>query len=154
MEACRHTLGTSVYRPPATRPPCARRPRWTVRQRPQSKTAFARRGARQAVVPGRVTPAAVLGQTAASLAVPWLTSLVEVLPRPIESTQYLSTRYTERLAAVGIEASVENRGDACENALAGSVIGLFKAEVIRHAGSWLELPRFSGAVMVGFSCCN
>ena len=49
-------------------------------------------------------------------------------------SQYLSIRYTERLAAAGIEASVGSRGDAYDNALAESVIGLFKTEVIRHAG--------------------
>ena len=50
--------------------------------------------------------------------------------------QYLSIRYTERLADAGIEASVGSRGDAYDNALAESVIGLFKTEVIRHAGPW------------------
>lgn len=48
--------------------------------------------------------------------------------------QYLSIRYTERLAAAGIEASVGSRGDAYDNALAESVLGLFKTEVICHAG--------------------
>lgn len=51
-------------------------------------------------------------------------------------SQYLSIRYTERLAAVGIEASVGSRGDAYDNAMAESVIGLFKTEVIRHSGPW------------------
>ncbi len=51
-------------------------------------------------------------------------------------SQYLSIRYTERLAAAGIEASVGSRGDAYDNALAESVIGLYKTEVIRHAGPW------------------
>jgi putative transposase len=50
--------------------------------------------------------------------------------------QYLSIRYSERLAAAGIEASVGSRGDAYDNALAESVIGLFKTEVIHHAGPW------------------
>jgi transposase InsO family protein len=45
-------------------------------------------------------------------------------------TQYLSIRYTERLADAGIELSVGSRGDAYDNALAESVIGLFKTEVI------------------------
>ena len=83
-----------------------------------------------------VTPDAALGQIAASVASPSLTSFGEVLPRSIESTQYLSIRYTERLAAVGIEASVGSRGDAYDNAMAESVIGLFKTEVIRHSGPW------------------
>jgi putative transposase len=51
-------------------------------------------------------------------------------------SQYLSLRYTERLAEAGIEASVGSRGDAYANALAESVIGLFKTEVVRHAGPW------------------
>jgi putative transposase len=51
-------------------------------------------------------------------------------------TQYLSIRYTERLAEAGIESSVGSRGDSYDNALAESVIGLFKTEVIRHAGPW------------------
>ena len=50
--------------------------------------------------------------------------------------QYLSVRYTERLAEAGIAASVGSRGDSYDNALAESVIGLYKAEVIHHAGPW------------------
>ena len=59
-----------------------------------------------------------------------------VLRRSTESTQYLSIRYSERLAEAGIEASVGSCGDAYDNALAESVIGLFKTEVIRHSGPW------------------
>jgi transposase InsO family protein len=51
-------------------------------------------------------------------------------------TQYLSIRYTERLADAGIELSVGSRGDAYDNALAETVIGLFKTEVIRRRGPW------------------
>jgi putative transposase len=47
-------------------------------------------------------------------------------------TQYLAMRYTDRLAEAGIEPSVGSRGDSYDNALAESVIGLFKTEVI-HA---------------------
>jgi putative transposase len=54
-------------------------------------------------------------------------------------SQYLSIRYSERLAAAGIEASVGSRGDAYDNAMAESVIGLFKTEVIRHGGPWRTL---------------
>lgn len=53
--------------------------------------------------------------------------------------QYLSIRYTERLAEAGIEPSVGSRGDSYDNALAESVIGLYKTEVIRHAGPWRGL---------------
>lgn len=50
--------------------------------------------------------------------------------------QYLSIRYTERLAEAGIEPSVGSKGDSYDNALAESVIGLFKTEVIRQRGPW------------------
>jgi transposase InsO family protein len=54
-------------------------------------------------------------------------------------SQYLSIRYTERLAEAGLEASVGSKGDAYDNAMAESVIGLFKTEVIHHAGPWKGL---------------
>jgi len=50
--------------------------------------------------------------------------------------QYLSIRYTERLAEVGVEPSVGSIGDSYDNAMAESVIGLFKAEVIYARGPW------------------
>ena len=50
--------------------------------------------------------------------------------------QYLSIGYTERLAEAGIEPSVGSIGDSYDNALAESVIGLFKTEVIRREGPW------------------
>ncbi len=53
--------------------------------------------------------------------------------------QYLSIRYTERLAEAGIEPSVGSRGDSYDNALAETVIGLFKTEVIRQSGPWRSL---------------
>jgi putative transposase len=50
--------------------------------------------------------------------------------------QYLSIRYTERLAEAGIEPSVGSRGDSYDKALAETVIGLFKTEVIYRDGPW------------------
>ena len=50
--------------------------------------------------------------------------------------QYVSIRYTQRLAAAGIEPSVGSVGDSYDNALAETVIGLFKTEVIRRRGPW------------------
>src|SRR5437868_5397061 len=50
--------------------------------------------------------------------------------------QYLSIRYTERLAEAGIEPSVGSTGDSYDNAMAESVIGLFKTEVVRRLGPW------------------
>jgi putative transposase len=55
----------------------------------------------------------------------------EVLRRPLDSTQYLSIRYTERLADAGAVTSVGSRGDAYDNALAETINGLFKTELIR-----------------------
>ena len=62
-------------------------------------------------------------------------------------SQYLSICYTERLAAAGIEASVGSRGDAYDNALAESVIGLFKTEVIHHDGPWRSLDDVEYATL-------
>ena len=50
--------------------------------------------------------------------------------------QYVSLRYTERLAEAGIEPSVGSVGDSYDNALAETVIGLFKTEVIHQRGPW------------------
>jgi len=50
--------------------------------------------------------------------------------------QYVSIRYTERLAEAGIEPSVGSVGDSYDNALAKSVIGLYKTEVIYQLGPW------------------
>jgi putative transposase len=51
-------------------------------------------------------------------------------------SQYLAIRYTERLTDAGLEPSVGSRGDAYDNALAETVIGLFKTEVIHRDGPW------------------
>jgi transposase InsO family protein len=50
--------------------------------------------------------------------------------------QYVSIRYTERLAEAGIEPSVGRRGDSYDNALAESINGLYKAELIHRRGPW------------------
>lgn len=51
---------------------------------------------------------------------------LKVLRRPVESAQYTSIAFTDRLAAAGVQPSVGTVGDAYDNALAESVIGLFK----------------------------
>ena len=61
------------------------------------------------------------------------------MQRPIESTQYLSIRYTERLALAGIEPSVGSRGDSYDNALAETIIGLYKTELVYRHGPWSRL---------------
>ena len=61
--------------------------------------------------------------------------------------QDLSIRYTERLEEAGIETSVGSRGDAYDNAMAESVIGLYKAEVVRHQGPWKGLEEVEFATL-------
>ena len=61
--------------------------------------------------------------------------------------QYLSIRYTERLRKAGIEPSVGSVGDSYDNALAESVIGLFKTEVIRRRGPWHDLEAVEFATL-------
>ncbi len=51
-------------------------------------------------------------------------------------SQYVSIKYTERLAEAGIEPSVGTVGDSYDNALAETIIGLFKTEVIHRCGPW------------------
>ena len=50
--------------------------------------------------------------------------------------QYVSIRYTERLAEAGIEPSVGSRGDSYDNALAETINGLYKAELIHRRAPW------------------
>jgi putative transposase len=73
-----------------------------------------------------------------------LTGLVHHSDR---GTQYLSMRYTDRLADAGIAPSVGSQGDAYDNALAESVIGLFKTEVIRRKGPWRSLEAVEFATL-------
>ena len=61
--------------------------------------------------------------------------------------QYLSIRYTERLAQVGAVTSVGSRGDSYDNALAESVIGLYKTELVRRQGPWRNLDDLEFATL-------
>lgn len=56
-------------------------------------------------------------------------------------SQYLSIKYTERLADAGIDPSVGTVGDSYDNALAESVIGLFKTEVTKLLGPWKSMGQ-------------
>ena len=51
-------------------------------------------------------------------------------------SQYVSIRYTERLAEAGIEPSVGSKGDSYDNALAETINGLYKAELIHRRAPW------------------
>lgn len=63
-------------------------------------------------------------------------------------SQYLAIRYTERLAEAGIEASVGSLGDAYDNAVAETINGLYKTEVIRkRRGPWKNLESIENATL-------
>lgn len=62
-------------------------------------------------------------------------------------SQYLSIRYSERLVEAGVEASVSSVGDAYDNALAETINGLFKAEVIHRRGPWQGLDAVEYATL-------
>ncbi len=66
--------------------------------------------------------------------------------------QYLAIRYTSRLAEAGAIASVGSKGDSYDNALAETIIGLYKAELIRHRGPWhsVALAEAATAWWVGW----
>jgi transposase InsO family protein len=61
--------------------------------------------------------------------------------------QYLSIRYTQRLAEAGIESSVGSVGDSYDNALAETINGLYKAELIRPNGPWRNLEEVEFATL-------
>ena len=62
-------------------------------------------------------------------------------------SQYLSIKYTERLAEACIEPSVGSVGDSYDNALAETINGLFKAEVIHRRGPWRSFDAVEYATL-------
>lgn len=62
-------------------------------------------------------------------------------------SQYLSIKYTERLAEAGIEPSVGSVGDSYDNALAETINGLYKAEVIHRRGPWRSFEAVEYATL-------
>ena len=62
-------------------------------------------------------------------------------------SQYVSIRYTERLAEAGIEPSVGSKGDSYDNALAETINGLYKAELIHRRPSWKTLEAVELATL-------
>ena len=62
-------------------------------------------------------------------------------------SQYIAIRYSERLKDAGIDPSVGSVGDAYDNALAETINGLFKAEVIRRRGPWKNLEAVEYATL-------
>ena len=61
--------------------------------------------------------------------------------------QYVSIKYTERLVAAGIEPSVGSVGDSYDNALAETINGLYKTDVIRRRGPWRNLEAVEFATL-------
>ncbi len=74
-------------------------------------------------------------------------NLDQLIHHSDRGVQYLSIRYTERLAEAGIEPSVGSVGDSYDNALAETIIGLFKTEVIGRNGPWRSLEEVEFATL-------
>jgi transposase InsO family protein len=62
-------------------------------------------------------------------------------------SQYLSIRYSDKLIEAGIDASVGSVGDSYDNALAETINGLYKTEVIRHRGPWKNMDEVEYATL-------
>ncbi len=62
-------------------------------------------------------------------------------------SQYLALRYTDRLAEAGVQPSVGSVGDSYDNALAETINGLFKAEVIHRRGPWRSMEAVEFATL-------
>jgi transposase InsO family protein len=78
----------------------------------------------------------------------WSRSGIEgVVHHSDRGSQYLSIRYSERLAEAGAEPSVGSVGDSYDNALAETIIGLYKTEVIHRRGPWRNLEAVEYATL-------
>jgi transposase InsO family protein len=78
----------------------------------------------------------------------WSRSRVEgVVHHSDRGSQYLSIRYSQRLAEVGAQPSVGGVGDSYDNALAETIIGLYKTEVIHRRGPWRNLEAVEYATL-------
>jgi putative transposase len=73
--------------------------------------------------------------------------LHELVHHSDRGVQYLSIRYTERLAETGAVNSVGSKGDSYDNALAETMIGLYKAELVRNRGPWRGLDDLEYATL-------
>jgi putative transposase len=69
-------------------------------------------------------------------------------------SQYVSIKYTERLAEAGVEPSVGSVGDSYDNALAETINGLYKAEVIHRRGPWRSFETVEFATLEWVSWFN
>jgi putative transposase len=71
-----------------------------------------------------------------------------------QGSQYVSIRYTERLGEAGIEPSVGSRGDSYDNALAETINGLYKAELIHRRAPWKTMEAVELATLEWVSWFN
>ncbi len=71
----------------------------------------------------------------------------ELIHHSDRGSQYLSIRYSERLAEAGITASVGSVGDSYDNAMAETINGLYKTEVIRKRGPWRNVDEVEYATL-------
>ena len=69
-------------------------------------------------------------------------------------SQYVSIKYTERLAEAGIESSVGSVGNSYDPALAETINGLYKAEVIHRRGPWRSVEAVEMATLEWVDWCN
>ncbi len=72
---------------------------------------------------------------------------VSLIHHSDRGSQYLSIRYTERLAEAGIEPSVGSKGDSYDNALAETINGLYKAELIHRRAPWKTIESLELATL-------
>ena len=78
----------------------------------------------------------------------WSRSAIQgVVHHSDRGSQYLSIRYSDRLAEAGAEPSVGSVGDSYDNALAETIIGLYKTEVIHRRGPWRHLDAVEYATL-------
>ncbi|MEV0409040.1 integrase core domain-containing protein [Actinoallomurus sp. NPDC050550] len=70
-----------------------------------------------------------------------------MLRRPVESAQYTSIRYAERLDQIGAARSVGSKGDSYDNAAAESLNSLYKKELIDFRGGWKNVMDVTLATM-------
>lgn len=86
---------------------------------------------------------------------PWSRSGAKgVIHHSDRGSQYLSSRYSERLAEAGVEPAVGSVGDAYDNALAETIIGLYKTEVIHRHGPWRHIETVEYATLEGVDWFN
>ena len=73
--------------------------------------------------------------------------IARTMPCRAVGGQYLSIRYTERLAEAGIEPSVGSVGDSYDNALAETINGLYKTELVHRQGPWRNMQDLEMATL-------